>query len=68
MKFAWKVQRDVAERGWTEDQVELGGWGGGWVLQWGGIVINYCYILILLYYYYYITIIIVIMFFLMLML
>lgn len=21
MKFAWKVQRDVAERGWTEDQV-----------------------------------------------
>merc|ERR1712039_826166 len=21
VKFAWKVQRDVAERGWTEDQV-----------------------------------------------
>merc|ERR1712060_217949 len=22
VKFAWKVQRDVAERGWTEDQVK----------------------------------------------
>merc|ERR1711972_124047 len=22
VKFAWKVQRDVAERGWTEEQVE----------------------------------------------
>ena len=21
VKFAWKVQRDVSERGWTEDQV-----------------------------------------------
>ena len=23
MKFAWKVQRDVAERGWTEEQVRF---------------------------------------------
>merc|ERR1712039_69236 len=22
VKFAWKVQRDVAERGWTEEQVQ----------------------------------------------
>merc|ERR1719183_2690374 len=22
VKFAWKVQRDVAERGWTEEQVK----------------------------------------------
>ena len=24
VKFAWKVQRDVAERGWTEEQVRKG--------------------------------------------
>jgi len=24
VKFAWKVQRDVAERGWTEEQVRQG--------------------------------------------
>ena len=23
VKFAWKVQRDVAERGWTEEQVRV---------------------------------------------
>ena len=23
VKFAWKVQRDVAERGWTEEQVRF---------------------------------------------
>jgi hypothetical protein len=30
VKFAWKVQRDVEERGWTEEQVRSlnsGAWG-----------------------------------------
>ena len=35
VKFAWKVQRDVEERGWTEEQVRSlnsVAWGSRWVI------------------------------------